>query len=58
MQTSVNQKKSALFNQIIEHGIQCKSLTARYFPREDILQQVKSIANEYVSFTFFLLRID
>ena len=43
MQSPINQSKSVLYNQIFEHAIQCKQLTERYFPRNDILQQVKSV---------------
>lgn len=32
-----------LSNEILEHAIQCNLLLKRYFPRDDILEQVNSI---------------
>ncbi|CAF1533025.1 unnamed protein product, partial [Rotaria sordida] len=36
------QQKNFLYNQILEHAIQCNLLTQRYFPRQDILEQIKN----------------
>ncbi|CAF4417932.1 unnamed protein product [Rotaria sp. Silwood2] len=41
MKTYENQQKNFLYNQILEHAIQCNLLIQRYFPRQDILEQVK-----------------
>ena len=43
MQKYQNQQKNFLYNQILEHAIQCNLLIQRYFPRQDILEQVKHI---------------
>lgn len=34
-------KKDALYDEILEHTIQCKILHERYFPRDDILEKVR-----------------
>ncbi len=34
-------KTSVLYDQVLEHAIQCNMLTQRYFPRQDILEQVR-----------------
>jgi hypothetical protein len=43
MNTYENQQKNLLYNQILEHAIQCNLLIERYFPRLDIVEQVKNI---------------
>jgi len=37
-----NKQENLLYNQILEHAIQCNLLTQRFFPRPDIFQQVKT----------------
>ena len=34
------QPKDSLYNEILEHSIQCQMLNERYFPRNDILTMV------------------
>jgi hypothetical protein len=43
IKTYNNQQDDLLYNQILEHAIQCNLLIQRYFPRQDILEQVNSI---------------
>jgi hypothetical protein len=43
MKTYEYQQKNYLYNQILEHAIQSNLLIQRYFPRLDILEQVKYI---------------
>lgn len=38
-----NKQENLLYNQILEHAIQCNLLTQRFFPRPDVFQQVKNI---------------
>ena len=40
MKSYENQQKHILYNQILEHAIQCNLLTQRYFPRKDLIEQV------------------
>ncbi|CAF1262624.1 unnamed protein product [Rotaria magnacalcarata] len=42
MKSQENQQKDILYNQILEHAIQSNLLTQRYFPRQDILEQIKN----------------
>ncbi len=37
------QQNNLLYNQIFEHAVQSNLLIQRYFPREDLLEQVKLI---------------
>jgi hypothetical protein len=53
MHTYEHQQKNSLYNQIFEHAIQCNLLIQRYFPRQDILEQVKQIDKAKVK-NFFL----
>ena len=34
--------KDALYNEILEHAIQCRILNERYFPRDDIVDKIKA----------------
>lgn len=43
MNIAENQQKNLLYNQVLEHAIQCNLLTQRYFPRLDIMSEVKII---------------
>jgi len=54
MKTYENQQKNFLYNQILEHAIQCNLLIQRYFPRQDILEQVKYINSIKKYFLFFM----
>ncbi|CAF3813414.1 unnamed protein product, partial [Rotaria sp. Silwood1] len=42
MKTYENQQNNILYNQILEHAIQCNLLIQRYFPRQDIFEQIKN----------------
>ncbi|CAF1109225.1 unnamed protein product [Adineta steineri] len=37
-----NKQENQLYNQILEHAIQCNLLVQRFFPRPDIFQQIKT----------------
>ena len=39
------QQKNVLYNQIFEHAVQSNLLIQRYFPRDDLLEQVKFIVH-------------
>jgi hypothetical protein len=56
MKTYVNQQKNLLYNQIFEHAIQSNLLIQRYFPRQDLLEQVKNIEKSK-DFSFFIVRL-
>jgi hypothetical protein len=43
MKTHENKQKDWLYNQVLEHAIQCNLLIQRFFPRPDIFEQVKYI---------------
>jgi hypothetical protein len=34
------QAKNVLYDEILEHAIQCRMLNERYFPRDEILEKV------------------
>ena len=56
MKTLENKQKNVLYNQILEHAIQCNLLTQRYFPRQDILEQVKYIHRKKIRLSGFLFK--
>jgi hypothetical protein len=38
----ISNDKVVLYNEVLEHSIQCKMLNKSYYPRKDILDRVKS----------------
>lgn len=38
--------KNVLFDEVLEHAIQCKSLQKQYFPRLDIMEQVRFLDSQ------------
>ncbi|CAF1376711.1 unnamed protein product, partial [Adineta steineri] len=50
-----NKQENLLYNQIIEHAIQCNSLVQRFFPRPEVFQQIKTYITSSTNYPCVLL---